>query len=105
MGVATSSGKIRVNWGAQKLNHFPRDLGGMQGAETGIQRVVWPVLVLTASSSALSGVKHVRGVGAVGKDGAWAPLQLAAPQAVCVGMPGALEGHWPFKLIACLRIF
>lgn len=71
----------------------------------GIQNVVWPVLVLTTSSSELSGVKHVEGFGAVGRDGAWALLQLGAPQVVCVGMPGALEGHWPFKLIAHLRIF
>lgn len=42
----------------------------MQGAEKGIQRVVWPVLVLTANSSELSEVKNVRGVGAVGWDGA-----------------------------------
>lgn len=67
--------------------------------------MVWPVLVLTTSSSELSGVKRVRGVGAMGRDGARAPLQLGAPQAVCIGMPGALEGHWPFKLIARLRIF
>lgn len=71
----------------------------------GIQHAVWPVLVLTMSSSELCGVKRVRGVGAMGRDGARALLQLGAPQAVCLGMPGALEGHWPFKLIAHLRIF
>lgn len=71
----------------------------------GIQHAVWPVLVLTTSSSKLSGVKHVQGVGAMGREGAQAPFQLGAPQAVCIGMPGALEGHWPFKLIARLRIF
>lgn len=105
MGVATSSCKIRVNWGAQKVNHFPSDPRGAWGAETGIQPAVWPVLVLTTSSSELSGVKRVRGVGAMGRNGAWALLQLGAPQVVCIGMPGALEGHWPFKLIARLRIF
>lgn len=39
------------------------------------------------------------------RDGAQAPLQLGAPHAVFIGMLGALEGHWPFKLIACLRVF
>lgn len=41
----------------------------------------------------------------MGRDGAQALLQLGTPQVVCIGMPGALEGHWPFKLIAHLRIF
>lgn len=41
----------------------------------------------------------------MGRDGAWALLQLGAAQAVCVGIPGALEGHRHFKLIAHLRIF
>lgn len=39
------------------------------------------------------------------RDEALALLQLGAPHAVCIGIPGASEGHWPFKLIAHLRIF
>jgi len=35
----------------------------------GLQHVVWPVLVLTTSSSEVSGVKLVLGVGAMGRDG------------------------------------
>lgn len=85
--------------------NFPTAPRGTWGAETGIQHVVWPVLILTTSCSELSGVKCVWGIGAMGRDGARAPLQLGAPQAVCIGMLGALEGHRPFKLIACLRVF